>query len=200
MSGKKTPQNIGLTALIAGVVFFSSVMLTYVINFSDAQISDDPSHWGALGDFVGGIVNPLLGLVTIWLLTISLRQNNQMLDQAREELKATSEELKRGQEIQAATESALREQNLLAQNTRDLDGAISLIAYWQKKHDVLAQAERDEIQQAALQGKTAKDISEIHIKYTPGIIEPLKRIADFEHIIKFEADRLLEKYPPEIQS
>lgn len=89
MDNSQSKNNVGKTALIVGVIFFILVITSYIWNFQESPISGDPSHWGVLGDFVGGIVNPLLGLVTIWLLTVSLRQNNEMLDQARAELKAT---------------------------------------------------------------------------------------------------------------
>lgn len=178
------------------MIFFISVITSYIWKFHGTTISGDPSHWGVLGDFVGGIVNPLLGLVTIWLLTVSLRQNNEMLDQARAELKATLKELKRGQEIQAATEFALKEQVSLAQSARDLEGAIKLITYWQTKHDVLAQAERDEVHIATIQGRSAEHIEKIRKRYAPLVIALLEKTREFDHIMGYEADRLLKKYPP----
>lgn len=196
MNNSLPKNSVGKVALALGVVFFISVITSYIWKFHGTSISGDPSNWGVLGDFVGGIVNPLLGLVTIWLLTVSLHQNNEILEQARVELKATLEELKRGQEIQAATELALREQLSLAQSARDLEGAIKLIQYWQTKHDVVVQAERDEIHHATIQGKSISYIDKIKEKYTASILDTLEKTQTFDHIIGYEAQRLLKKYPP----
>ena len=187
-------NNVGTLALILGVLFFISVIASYIWKFHDTSISGDPSHWGVLGDFVGGIVNPLLGLVTIWLLTVSLRQNNEMLDQARAELKATLEELKRGQEIQKATEDALREQISIEEKARDLEGAIRLITYWQSKHDILIQAGRDEVEHARIMHRTS-DIDGIRNNYSKLALNALKKTEDFDHIIGQEAERLLARFP-----
>lgn len=196
MNNSLAKNSVGKIALILGVIFFVLVISSYIWKFHGNPISGDPGHWGVLGDFVGGIVNPLLGLVTIWLLTVSLRQNNETLDQARAELKATLEELKRGQEIQAATEYALKQQISLTESARDIEGAIKLIQYWQTKHDTILQVERDEIHQAQINHRSDSDIEKIRKKYNQQILHTLEKAGEFNHIIGYEAERLLKKYPP----
>jgi len=94
------------------------VVIAYIYAFAfhfKVPISEDPSHWGALGDYLGGILNPLLSFASILLIirTIDLqRESNGMLkaelDVARRDSKlraldgklqtliaAQSEELKR---------------------------------------------------------------------------------------------------------
>ena len=195
MDNSQPKNNVGKIALILGVIFFISVITSYIWKFHGTTISGDPGHWGVFGDFVGGIVNPLLGLVTIWLLTVSLHQNNEMLDQARAELKATLEELKRGQEIQAATEYALKQQIALAESARDIEGAIKLIQYWQTKHDTILQVERDEIHQARINNRNELHIETIKEKYRQQLLHTLEKVGEFDHIIGYEAKRLLKKYP-----
>lgn len=197
MNNSVPKNNVGKIALILGVIFFISVITSYIWKFHGTTISGDPSHWGVLGDFVGGIVNPLLGLVTIWLLTVSLRQNNEMLDQARTELKATLVELKRGQEIQEATENAMKKQISLAESARDIEGAIKLIQYWQTKHDAIFQIEKDEIHQAQISRRSDIHIEKIRKKYNDQILHTLAKAGEFDHIIGYEAERLLKKYPPD---
>jgi hypothetical protein len=84
----KKNHNVGKTALIFGIVFFVLVIGSYVLKFHKVPVSGDPSNWGVLGDFVGGIVNPLLGLVTIWLLTKTLQQSFQQQTDNLENFKA----------------------------------------------------------------------------------------------------------------
>ena len=195
MDNSQPKNNVGKIALILGVIFFISVITSYIWKFHGTTISGDPGHWGVLGDFVGGIVNPLLGLVTIWLLTVSLQQNNEMLGQAREELRATLKELERGQEIQKATEDALKKQISLAENARDLEGAIRLITYWQSRHDILTRAGSDEVEHARIMHRSTHDIDNIRKHYSQLALNALKKTEDFDHIIGLEAERLLTRFP-----
>lgn len=41
---------------------------SYILNFSNNSISNNPSDWGVLGDYFGGILNPLISLVTLFFL------------------------------------------------------------------------------------------------------------------------------------
>lgn len=45
--------------------------------------SSDAAVWGQFGDFIGGVVNPMVGLVTIVLLLATLRSQREQLDQAK---------------------------------------------------------------------------------------------------------------------
>lgn len=189
-------KNLGKYALILGVIFFISVVASYVINFMNIPISKNPENWGVFGDYIGGLVNPLIGLVTIWLLTVSLRQNQDMLEQAQSELKLAIAELKRNQEIQHITEQALREQVSLAQSARDLDGTIALINYWVTKHNTLIRAESDEVSDAIRQHQSEAKIARIKEKYTKMIVHTLDKATEFDHILEHEEKRLLKRYPP----
>lgn len=70
--------------------------------------SADREDWGQFGDFLGGFLNPLIGLITIWLFTKSLHQNSEVLKAAKEELELARIEIARGVEIQSRTEDALK--------------------------------------------------------------------------------------------
>ena len=208
--GSKNLNKTGMLALAIGIAFFLSVIFSYAINFSSVPVSGIPSDWGVFGDFVGGIVNPILGLVTIWLLTVSLRQNNEMLDQARTELKATLEELKRGQDIQAATKEAMKNQIIISQNAHDLDAVIKLISYWESRHDRISAAGRDEQEhwrkigasQAVKETRLKYDAMalEAREKYNQLALDTLKNTERFNHIMAMEEKRLLDKYPSELKA
>ncbi len=68
---------IGTTCLLVGLTF-----VAYFLNFSTYTVSDSPEHWGQFGDFVGGILNPvvygvnLIVLIFITLLVNDLGQKN----------------------------------------------------------------------------------------------------------------------------
>lgn len=58
---------------IAGLCYAIPIVI-YGINFIDFDISTDTGNWGEFGDFLGGVINPTIGLITIWLLAANLNQ------------------------------------------------------------------------------------------------------------------------------
>ncbi len=58
---EKTIKNI-----VIGVS--SAVILPYVLWFITHPISRHPEDWGNFGDYIGGILNPLLTIINIYLL------------------------------------------------------------------------------------------------------------------------------------
>ena len=89
---------------------------------------------------MGGVLGPVLGLLTIILLVQTLRQTDEALTQSREalqqsrdELELTRGELLKGQEIQKMTERALSAQIALAQRRNDFDAATTLVRYYQER-------------------------------------------------------------------
>jgi uncharacterized membrane protein len=58
----------------------------YIANFFDRPISSETGDWGTFGDFLGGIVNPVTGLVTIVLLVLTLRSQQDELEEQRRQL------------------------------------------------------------------------------------------------------------------
>lgn len=114
-----------------GAVFFISGLTFYMVNFGAwpwwDNISDDRAVWGQFGDFMGGLVNPLLALLTVWLFTKSLHQNGDMLKAAREELQLSREEIARGVIAQQSVEVALNAQITLASAEKDFNAAISMM-------------------------------------------------------------------------
>lgn len=65
------------------------VYLTYVLHFYFVlgyEISDDAEKWGQFGDYVGGILNPFLGFVSIVLLIKSLALQYEANGNLKEEI------------------------------------------------------------------------------------------------------------------
>lgn len=73
----------------SAIILVLVVFLSYVYNFYyvlDYEISDDPSNWALLGDYFGGVLNPLLSFVTLILLVKSLSLQNNANKALREEI------------------------------------------------------------------------------------------------------------------
>lgn len=129
------------------VLFFLTALVVYSLQFGGwplwSHLSESREVWGQFGDFMGGFINPLIALITIWLFTKSLRQNSEMLESARDELEMARHEIARGVEVQQATESALKSQIAIAQAGKDFNAARDLQA---KYMDLLLKIKNREIQ------------------------------------------------------
>lgn len=66
--------------IIIAVVFFYLIM-------KDIDIKEEAQHWGPVGDFFGGILNPIFALFAFYWLTYSVRLQIKELKETREELK-----------------------------------------------------------------------------------------------------------------
>ncbi|MCK6639807.1 MAG: hypothetical protein L6Q81_06950 [Bacteroidia bacterium] len=67
MKGLKTI--VGIT-LVIGLLLCLAALLLYYYNFRSQQMSSDPDAWGVFGDYLGGTLNPILGLTNLALLVI----------------------------------------------------------------------------------------------------------------------------------
>lgn len=71
-------------------------------------------QWGQAGDFLGGILNPLIGLVTVILVVLSIRQNNIALQQNQAALKQNEQALKDSkEELQNSNNIMLQQRHLM---------------------------------------------------------------------------------------
>lgn len=78
--------------LLLAILFYATAAWFYMDTFG-AHRTADQEKWGQFGDFIGGIVNPALGLVTIMLLLASLGLQRQELKLTREEMAKSSKAL-----------------------------------------------------------------------------------------------------------
>ncbi|WP_346209029.1 hypothetical protein [Aeromonas salmonicida] len=81
----KINKYIATASILIFIVFFLYFLKFYVI--LDYKTSNDSAVWGQLGDYIGGILNPLLSFVSIVLLIQSLTLQNEANISLRSELK-----------------------------------------------------------------------------------------------------------------
>ena len=58
--------------------------------FNPGQISTDPAVWGQLGDYVGGIANPLIAFLALYWLTQSVLLQRKELQETKDALKESA--------------------------------------------------------------------------------------------------------------
>lgn len=70
----------------AGVII--GVCLIYYLNFGiNGNLSNKTDVWGQFGDYLGGVVNPILSFITIYLLLNSIKlqreANSTLVDEVK---------------------------------------------------------------------------------------------------------------------
>jgi hypothetical protein len=71
-------------------VVFTAALAAWIVNFGLLQaqpVSGDSSHWGQLGDFFGGILNPLIAVATLVGVWSAVKLQRTELNDTREVLK-----------------------------------------------------------------------------------------------------------------
>ena len=104
--------------IVSAVVIYSVSLVMYAMHFGGHGFSADTSVWGQFGDFMGGAVNPILGMITIWFLAVTLKQS----------------EFSHEQQIQFAAE------------VRDFEVCVELITYYEKSAQDLLTVAREKAQ------------------------------------------------------
>lgn len=69
------------------IVGYVAVLTAYVVKFSNG-LSNDQAVWGQLGDYIGGIVNPLISLIGLLAVVWTLRSNVVILGEMQRQLRA----------------------------------------------------------------------------------------------------------------
>jgi len=72
---------ISVITLVTGVTLIAG---NYIYKFSGSSISSNPSDWGVLGDYIGGTLNPLISLITLfYLIRTYLSQKVELSENGR---------------------------------------------------------------------------------------------------------------------
>ncbi|MDP2506888.1 hypothetical protein [Oceanobacter sp. 3_MG-2023] len=82
---KLTPERIFWGMLIVTAIVIIGY-LGYFFGYLKYVPSTEPGDWGTFGDFVGGLVNPMIGLAGLYMLVSTLRQNQRVIEQAEDSL------------------------------------------------------------------------------------------------------------------
>lgn len=109
-SSKK--QSLNLVWLPVAVAFFA--VSAYIVYFGVVTKIPlgGPDSWAGFGDFFGGMLNPVVGIVTIVLLVRTLQAQQHAIELQREELLAQRHELQLQREETRRSTAALDAQHL----------------------------------------------------------------------------------------
>ncbi|MGE6316471.1 hypothetical protein ACQKC1_11955 [Shewanella baltica] len=95
-----------MIAIIASIAL--ALLGTYFLNFNGAF--GNQGDFGTFGDFLGGVLNPILGFTTVFLLIWSLKMQLKELALSNQQLALTRQELKETKEETALSRQAMEAQ------------------------------------------------------------------------------------------
>jgi len=96
--------------LVIAIILFFGLIVIYYFNIFDLDTTKK-SDWGTFGDFIGGTLNPLFALFSLFAIIYTIKIQTQELEFSREELKATKEELEKSRIAQQEQSESLKLQN-----------------------------------------------------------------------------------------
>lgn len=66
-------KNQGAIIVASCFVIFIAVITTFYVNFKDRSIPHGIEKWGQLGDYFGGVLNPIFGFASVLLVAVTLK-------------------------------------------------------------------------------------------------------------------------------
>ncbi|MEH6344989.1 MAG: hypothetical protein V7785_07890 [Bermanella sp.] len=88
------------TTLSILIILVVSVVGYYNWVFWDREMSSDPKDWGPLGDYFGGMLNPIITGFTLIFIVKTFSQNERLITHSLEEMKETRKETTESKNIQ----------------------------------------------------------------------------------------------------
>jgi hypothetical protein len=60
-----------------GVGAMAALLTAFAVNFRKTDVSSSVAEWGQFGDYMGGLLNPVFGLISVVLVAATLRSQTQ---------------------------------------------------------------------------------------------------------------------------
>jgi uncharacterized membrane protein len=114
-SNRSFARKIREVNLVAQFIFYltfsvGTLVIIYISNFAMNMPSTSPEQWGQMGDFFGGMLNPVFAFASFIALIYTIRLQSSELQLSRQELSETRQELKRSANAQENSGKALADQ------------------------------------------------------------------------------------------
>src|SRR5450830_40791 len=77
--------------VLSWILLSVSAYIAWFWCFNGAPLSTSPSNWGVMGDFFGGILNPVVAYFAFYWLTKSVRLQKEELSETRKSLDEATE-------------------------------------------------------------------------------------------------------------
>lgn len=94
---------ISAFVIVVGVYVVFNILPDFTLDIND--------NWGAMGDFIGGILNPIFGLMALFALLATIKIQSEELSATRDELELTRGEISKSTIAQEKQSDSLLIQN-----------------------------------------------------------------------------------------
>lgn len=113
-----------ITAALAALIAFSFFISKFGFGFASSI-----SNWGAVGDFFGGVLNPIFALLSLILIAHTLMQNKKALEQSEKAIQQGTEAIEQNERaLQVSNQELALTRNELANSATALEEQAKLIA------------------------------------------------------------------------
>jgi hypothetical protein len=116
-------------------------VLAYAMNFFNHPVSSDPGDWGALGDYLGGIANPLISTIALAFIVKAYYTQREELKETKEALRDAAKHSRAAATAQEELVSTNKLQCRVAQKKLDVSIFLAKIEFKQSRiaylHDAL---------------------------------------------------------------
>lgn len=96
--------------LVVAIFLFIGLLVIYYFNIFPLD-EIEKGKWGTFGDFIGGTLNPLFALFSLFAIIYTIKIQTKELELSREELEATRKELEGSRIAQQEQSESLKLQN-----------------------------------------------------------------------------------------
>lgn len=107
-----------IALLVCATIVFLLVVGAYAINFWEFKVSASPEHWGQLGDYIGGVLNPLLSLCALAAVLLTFRHQMKELAEANAQTERSTSAAVQATEISRTTMVASNRAHLVMNGPR----------------------------------------------------------------------------------
>jgi len=105
------------------------VSATYILWFHDYNFSNSPSDWGTVGDYFGGLINPLCSIMALYFLIKTYRAQKEELSETKKALQSSAKHQK---------DAATAQENLIELEKKRLVSAEKLLVIQILNADIIS--------------------------------------------------------------
>lgn len=117
------------------VIFILVVVVSFLDNFADYPFATTVDDWGSVGDFFGGMLNPVFAFASFIALLYTIRIQREELTLTRDELKETRRELAATAKAQTLSSEILQLQSFESTFFSQIEYVLKLQSKFQSSKD-----------------------------------------------------------------
>ncbi|WP_122900281.1 putative phage abortive infection protein [Acinetobacter sp. B51(2017)] len=136
MSDNKEDKGL-ISKFVPWIILYTFLILTLLIaKFSTFEFSDDISKWGSVGDYFGGLINPMLAFLSFIALLAALKYQRDQIEQTTTQLRQNE------QALEQAILAIQQNEKALSQNANALEINNAELALATKAHQEIEKTQK----------------------------------------------------------